>query len=359
MTELSARLRSVQKALARRPFDAFHVGARPNVRYLSGFTGSSGELLVTAHEAVLFTDGRYETQAAEQTSGIEINVTTETSPFAEMLGELPKRGIRRLGFEAGRLSYALYQALLGARPRLRLEPVAGWIEWRRAVKSPTEIETLRRSAALNSQAFDNVLSRWRPGWTERRVAVEIDYEIGRLGGEGPSFDTIVAGGAHGALPHATPRGLKPPRKSLIVLDHGAILDGYASDMTRMAAWGAPGPEAKRIFEAVLEAQLAAIDAVRAGVAARAVDRAARLVLARHGLGERFPHSTGHGVGLEIHEGPKLGRKENTRLREGMVVTIEPGAYVEGVGGARIEDMVVVGKSGCEIVTPTPKDLRIL
>lgn len=359
MSERRERLRSLQKALARRSFEAFHVGARPNVRYLTGFTGSAGELLVTAHEATLFTDGRYETQAVEQTDGVEVAISTDRPGFAEMSDQLAERRIRALGFEAGRLCFAHYQALRAVRPRLRLEPVSGWIEKRRAVKSPSEIEILRRSAALNSRAFENVLKRWRPRWTERRVAAEIDYEIGRLGGEGPSFDTIVAGGEHGALPHAAPRPLAPARKSLIVLDHGAILDGYASDMTRMASWGRPGAAAQRIFKAVLEAQQAALDAVRAGVAAKSVDRAARTVLERRGFGDCFPHSTGHGVGLEIHESPKLGKNVNARLREGMVVTIEPGAYVEGVGGVRIEDMVVVTASGCEILTPTPKTLRIL
>jgi Xaa-Pro aminopeptidase len=265
------------------------------VRYLTGFTGSSGELLVTPHEAVLFTDGRYETQAAAETSGIEISVSTDQLPYQAMLGELPRRRIRSLRFEANRITFGLYRALLEARPKLRLEPVDGWIERLRSVKSPSEIETLRRSAEINSRAFEAVLARWRPTWTERRVAAEIDYEMGRQGAEGPSFHTIVAGGSHGALPHATPRAKTPPRRSLIVLDHGAILDGYSSDMTRMAAWGDPGPAAKQIFESVLEAQLAALDAVKAGATARSVDRAARMVLKRLGLEDHFPHSTGHGV----------------------------------------------------------------
>jgi Xaa-Pro aminopeptidase len=218
---------------------------------------------------------------------------------------------------------------------------------------------MRRSAELNSAALEAMFARWRPSWTERRVAAEIDYEMGRQGAERPSFETIVAGGEHGALPHAAPRPVSPPKRSLVVLDHGAILDGYASDMTRMAAWGDPGAAARRIFDAVLEAQLAALDAVRSGVTAKSVDGAARKILKRHGLGECFPHSTGHGLGLEIHERPKLGRKESMRLQEGMVVTIEPGAYVPDLGGVRIEDMVVVRRSGCEILTSTPKTLRIL
>lgn len=359
MSADASRLRAIQRSLARRPYDAFHVGARANVRYLSGFTGSSGDLLITAHGATLFTDGRYEAQAAAQTSGIEVSVSTERQPFAALLEAFAQRRIRSLGFEANRLSFLQHQALVQARPRLRLVPVTGWIERLRTIKSAEEIEVLKRSAALNSNAFEAVVARWRPSWSERRVAAEIDYEIGRQGGEGTSFDTIVAGGEHGALPHASPRPVAPPKQSLVVLDHGAILDGYASDMTRMAAWGDPGAEARRIFAAVLEAQLAALDAVKAGVSAASVDRAARKTLKKHGLGDYFPHSTGHGVGLEIHERPKLGRQENLRLQEGMVVTIEPGAYVAGVGGVRIEDMVVVRRAGCEILTSTPKALRIL
>ncbi len=359
MSEHSERLRSLQRALARRPFDAFHVGARANVRYLSGFSGSSGELLVTAHQATLFTDGRYRAQAVEQTTGLEIVVTTDRQPFAEMLEQLRARRIRTIGVEGNRLSFAAFRAIGAARPRVRIKPVFDWIEKRRAIKSAAEIAALRRSAELNSQALEAVLARWRPRWTERRIAAEIDYEIGRQGGEGPAFETIVAGGSHGALPHATPRSTAPPERSLIVLDHGAMLGGYASDMTRMASRSRPPAEQVTIFQAVLQAQAAAVEAVAPGVPVRLVDRAARKVLERHGLGNCFPHSTGHGLGLEIHERPKIGKKENARLQQGMVVTIEPGAYVEGLAGARVEDMVVVGRSGCEILTPTPKQLRIL
>ncbi|MCB1022637.1 MAG: aminopeptidase P family protein [Bryobacterales bacterium] len=359
MTEFASRLGSLRRALARRSYDAFYVGCRANVRYLTGFTGSSGELLVTADGATLCTDGRYRTQAAEQTSGIEVAVSTDISPLELMLEQISGARIRSLGFEANRIGYAQYRALLGARPKLRLEPVEAWVESLRAVKSEAEIETLRRSAELNSSVFEAVLARWRPSWTERRVAGEIVYEISRQGGERPSFEAIVAGGTHSALPHASPRPVRPPRRSLVVLDHGAILGGYASDMTRMASWGDPGPAARRIFDAVLEAQLAALDAVKAGVMAKTVDRAARSVLKKHGLAEYFSHSTGHGLGLEIHERPKLGQKETVRLQEGMVITIEPGAYVPEIGGVRIEDMAVVRRSGCEILTPTPKALRIL
>ncbi|MEZ5362542.1 MAG: Xaa-Pro peptidase family protein [Bryobacterales bacterium] len=359
MTEFARRLGLLQRALARKPFDALYVGCRANVRYLTGFTGSSGELLVTAHEATLCTDGRYTTQAAEQTNGIKIAVSTEISPLELMIERIAAERIRSLGFEANRIGYMQHRTLLEARPKLRLEPVEGWIESFRAVKSDDEIEILRRSAALNSSVFEAVVARWRPSWTERRVAGEIVYEISRQGGEGPSFEAIVAGGTHSALPHASPRPVRPPRRSLIVLDHGAILGGYASDMTRMASWGDPGPEARRIFDAVLEAQLAALDTVKSGVMAKTVDRAARNVLKKHGFAEYFSHSTGHGLGLEIHERPKLGQKETVRLQEGMVITIEPGAYVPEIGGVRIEDMVVVRRSGCEILTPTPKALRIL
>jgi Xaa-Pro aminopeptidase len=193
---------------------------------------------------------------------------------------------------------------------------------------------------------------------EGDLAAELDYRMRRQGAEGPAFETIVAAGARTALPHARPTSARLVQ-GLLLVDMGAMLDGYASDMTRMLFLGRPGARVRRAYKAVLEAQLAAIDAVRPGVPAKTVDRAARRVLARHGLANAFVHSTGHGLGLEIHEPPRIGKKEKTPLECGMAITIEPGVYVEGFGGIRIEDTVSVTKNGCEVLTPTSKELRIL
>jgi Xaa-Pro aminopeptidase len=224
------------------------------------------------------------------------------------------------------------------------------------VKSDEEIELIRASVITNSQAFGRAVKKLRIGMSERDLAAEIDCQMRRLGAERPAFETIVASGERSALPHARPGANPIASGQLLLVDMGASRDGYASDMTRMIFTGRPGTRVKRLYAAVLEAQLAAVDAVRDGITADAVDRRARQTLKRHGLDKAFVHSTGHGLGLEIHEPPRVGKREKTRLEAGMVITIEPGAYLEGLGGVRIEDTVLVTERGCDVLTPTPKEL---
>jgi Xaa-Pro aminopeptidase len=227
------------------------------------------------------------------------------------------------------------------------------------VKTAEEIARIRRSVRTNSEAFSAAVKKMRPGISEAEVAAEIDYQMRRRGAEKPSFDTIVAFGARTALPHAQPTAQRLGNHELVLIDMGATQEGYASDMTRMVFLGKPAADARKMYDAVLEAQLAAIAAVREGVTAERVDRAARQTLKSRGLEKAFVHSTGHGLGLEIHEPPRLGKKDKTELRAGMVVTIEPGVYVKGAGGVRIEDTVLVTERGCEILTPTSKELMVL
>ena len=360
MNEYAARLASLRKALKGVPL---YVSALVNVRYLTGFTGSAGHLLVEDDRAALFTDSRYETQAAEQTSGLELEITLGDSrpAFAAAVG---KRRIERLGFEQNRLDYASFRFLEEKLPGCRLAPIDGAVEKLRLVKSAAEIEAIRRSIELNSRAFEQACRRLRPSWTEQRLAAEIEFAMRRLGAEGAAFPTIVAGGPRGALPHAAPQAAKLEPKSLIVVDQGAILDGYNSDMTRMISLGLPDGRQMQLFNAVREAQQAAIDAVRPGVERRTIDRRARQVLRKSKvdgkrLDELFAHSTGHGLGLEIHESPRLAPKQRKRLQAGMVVTIEPGVYLPGAAGVRIEDVVAVTPGGCEVLTPTPRELRVI
>jgi Xaa-Pro aminopeptidase len=271
-----------------------------------------------------------------------------------------RRSIRRLGFEKGRATYEQYEILRDAMPvRSSLEPVVGWIEKMRMVKSAEEVAAIRAAVVLNSQAFEEAARSAKAGMREIDLAAELEYRMRRLGAEKPAFETIVASGPRSAKPHADPSlaGIGP--KELVVVDMGAQLAGYASDMTRMLHVGDPSPKTRRMYRAVLEAQLAALDAVRAGVTAERVDRAARSVLRSFSLDRAFTHSTGHGLGLEIHEPPRLGRRDKTVLETGMAVTIEPGVYLQGFGGIRIEDTVVVTENGCEILTPTSKELRII
>jgi Xaa-Pro aminopeptidase len=354
----SQRRLRVSAELAGRKLDCLVVTGPPNVRYLSGYTGSNGIVLLWRSGAILFTDPRYEIQAAQET---DCRVVVATGPLLpEVAKAARKRRFRRIGFERGRISYDSYEALRGAAgAAAKLLPTAGWIEKLRMVKSATEIEAIRASVLLNSEAFERAVKKIAIGMTETDLAAEIEYQMRLLGAQKPAFDTIVASGARTALCHAQP-GSDPIRNDrLLLVDMGASLGGYASDMTRMLFPGRPGKKVKELYRAVLDAQLAGIAAVRAGVTAGDVDRATRQVLDSAGLGEAFVHSTGHGLGLEIHEAPRLGKKDTTELAAGMAITIEPGVYIEGFGGIRIEDTVVVTANGCEILTPTQKDLRLI
>jgi Xaa-Pro aminopeptidase len=356
-TEIAARRARLSAELPQHKVDALLITALPNVRYLSGFTGSNGTVLLTTERAVLFTDPRYQTQAPLET---DCDVKIAKGPvLAEALKLLKKLGVKRVGFERNRASFETYDYLKREAAGVKLVGLAGLVERLRMVKSAVEIATIKASVELNSAALEQVLSTFRHGTTEVDLAAEIEYRMRRLGADGPAFDTIVASGARSALPHAHPTAAAAANDQLLLIDMGAFVDGYASDMTRTFGVGRLGSKAKRIYRAVLESQLAAIDAVKAGIPASSVDRAARSVLRRHGFEKMFIHSTGHGLGLEIHEGPRIGRKEATRLEAGMAITIEPGVYVEGFGGVRIEDTVVVTDTGCQVLTPTKKDLLVL
>jgi len=356
--EFEERRRAVAAGLAERKLDGFLAAFSPNLRYLSGFTGSNGNLLIAPDAAILFTDPRYSIQAAEETS---CAVRIAKGPLVvEVAAAIGRLGLKRIGYEPGRMTCAQYEALRARLPmRASLQPVSAWIEQLRMVKSPGEIERIRRSVKLNARAFEQVAARVRPGMTERDLAAELEYRMRRLGAEKPAFETIVAAGVRSALPHAQPTAARLQPRDLVLVDMGAQQDGYSSDMTRMLFLGAPTAKVKRVYRAVLEAQLAAISTVRAGASTAAVDRVARRVLRGYGLDRDFVHSTGHGLGLEIHEPPRLGKRDKARLQAGMAITIEPGVYLEGFGGIRIEDTVVVTENGCEILTPTDKELRVI
>ena len=355
--EFAGRRQAVAAELPKRKLDALLVSFGANLRYLSGFTGSNGLLLVLAEEAIFFTDPRYTIQASQEV-GCAVEVV-KGPMLPAVAAAVSRRRIRRLGLEKAHTSMEAHEALESRLPaRVKLVPVGGWIEGLRMIKSPAELALIRRAVATNSQAFEQAIARLKAGARESDLAAELEYRMRRLGAEKPAFETIVAGGARSALPHAQPGPARLDR-GLVVVDMGALQDGYCSDMTRMLHAGRPGAQARRLYRAVLEAQLAAIDAVRPGITAAAVDARARRVLRAAGLERAFVHSTGHGLGLEIHEPPRLGRKDPARLQAGMAITIEPGAYLEDFGGVRIEDTVVVTERGCEVLTPTSKELRLL
>jgi Xaa-Pro aminopeptidase len=356
--QFAQRRELVAAGLAARKLDALLVAFSPNLRYLSGFTGSNGTLLILPGQSILFTDPRYRIQAAQECS---CKVRIVKGPLVlDVLARLTRLGVHRIGYEPARMTCDFYDSLKSRLPlRASLEPAHGWIEELRMVKSPAEIALIRQSVATNSRAFEQTLRHVKAGMKESDLAAELEYRMRRLGAEKPAFETIVAAGARSALPHAQPTHAKLTPGDLVVVDMGAFENGYASDMTRMLSVGAPSAKVKRMYRAVLEAQLAGVDAVRPGVPAVRVDAAARKVLKGYGLDKAFTHSTGHGLGLEIHEPPRLGKRDTHRLQPGMAITIEPGVYVEGFGGIRIEDTILVTATGCEILTPTPKDLFIV
>lgn len=356
--EFEQRRHAVASGLAERKLDGLLVSFGPNLRYLSGFTGSNGLLLMTGARSILFTDPRYAIQAGQEST---CQVHISKGPLvADVVAAIGRHRLRCVGYEPALMSCDAYRTLESKMPaKVALAPVKGWIEELRTVKSAAEIARIRKSVETNSRAFEQGVARVKPGMKEQDLAAELEYRMRRLGAEKPSFETIVAGGGRSALPHAQPTSARFANGQLIVIDMGAIEEGYCSDMTRMLFLGTPGAKVKRTYKAVLEAQLAGIDAVRAGARSAAVDAAARKVLRGYGLDQYFIHSTGHGLGLEIHEPPRLGKKDKSRLKAGMAITIEPGVYIGGFGGIRIEDTVLVTETGCEILTPTNKELRVI
>ena len=357
-TGFQDRRNAIAARLVDAKLDGLLVTHLPNVRYLTGFTGSNALLLLSPSRSTLLTDPRYDIQSREETD-CQVSICKK-SIWKMIPSLLARRRWKTIGIEASHLTVDVSQTLQSALPLgATLHPVPAWIETARTVKSPSEIGLIRQSVRTCSAAFAQTLKSLRPGLREIEVAAELDYHMRRLGADGPAFETIVAAGVRSALPHARPTSAIVQPDQLLLIDMGASQQGYASDMTRTVCAGKPAPKVRRTYSAVLEAQLAAVAAVRPGATAGSVDRAARRILRAHGLDNAFVHSTGHGLGLEIHEAPRLGRGDNTVLCEGMVVTVEPGVYIEGFGGIRIEDTVLVSGAGCEVLTPTNKELLAL
>jgi Xaa-Pro aminopeptidase len=350
-----SRLKALLLALSKNNLDALLVTHMPNVRYLCGFTGSSGVLLVTPKSVTFLTDGRYTEQATQQVKGAKI-VTAKGAPVAGAAKLLTRlRGT--VGFESDHTSVSARESLQKLFPKpVRLKAVQGIVENLRLVKDEEELSQIRAAVNVGSELFRSAIEAIRPGVRESQVAAEIEYAARRSGAEKMSFETIVASGQRSALPHGVASSSPIAAKGFVILDYGVILHGYCSDMTRTVHVGRVPLRARQIYRSVLQAQEAAIAAVAPGVEVGKVDAAARSVLRKAKLDRYFTHSTGHGVGLEIHEHPRVARGQTEVLGPGMVITIEPGVYLPGTGGVRIEDMVVVTERGCEILTPTTKEL---
>ena len=344
------------QAAAEAGTDALLVTHGPDVRWLSGFTGSNGAVAIVGGRAALFTDGRYTAQAKAEASDLKVFIGKKAAS-TQALEWLLARGAQRCAFDSRQTTVATFEAMrkalpkeMGAARRNFFVSTDGLVARLREVKDSDEVGRMRRAADLGCKLFDGLLPHLVPGKREIEVALELEYAARQGGAEAMSFDTIVASGVRSALPHGRATVQKLPRQGFVTLDFGVVLGGYCSDMTRTVHLGRANATERAVYDAVLDAQQAAVAAIAPGVTCAAVDEAARSVLKRAKLGRWFVHSTGHGVGLEIHEGPRLAAKIEQVLEPGMVITVEPGAYLPDSFGVRIEDMVLVTEEGAEILT---------
>ncbi|MDE1154484.1 MAG: Xaa-Pro peptidase family protein [Acidobacteriaceae bacterium] len=355
----TARRKKLLVALEAAGADGFVATHGADVRWLSGFTGSSGAVGVCKGKAVLFTDGRYTEQARAEAAGMRV-VIGKGSPGLLATKWLVEQGVRRCGFDSTETTVAAYESMRAAVPGLLrrnfLQAQPGLVARLREHKDAEEIDRMRAAAALGCRVFQESLPRLRSCKTELEFALLLETAAKQAGAEAMSFDTIVASGERSALPHGRASSARLPRKGFVTVDFGVVLDGYCSDMTRTVFLGKSSVRERDVYHSVLEAQQTAVAAVRSGVSCGEVDEAARGVLRKARLDKWFTHSTGHGVGLEIHEGPRVAAGQSQRLETGMVITIEPGVYLPGEFGIRIEDTVVVTETGCEVITSSsPKD----
>ena len=358
----ASRLRALRSKMAEQGLEGLLVTHLPDVRYLCGFTGSNAALIVTAKKAVLFTDGRYTAQARQETQGARVVIAKKSAlkeACALLESLLGKKA--HAAYDPGYTTISelalMRSAISGARRRGFFSPLEKPIVSElRMVKDADELKRMADAAALGDRVFHAILSHIQSGVPETEIAASLEFFARSMGAEGMSFETIVASGPRSALPHGRASSHKTPRNGFVTLDFGVILKGYCSDMTRTVCVGKAGAAERSAYDAVLEAQEAAVAAVKPGVTCGEVDEAARSTLRRAGLAKYFTHSTGHGVGLEIHESPRVGAGQTLELKPGMVITIEPGIYMPGKFGIRIEDMVAVTERGGKVLTPVTKAL---
>jgi len=352
------RLEALRHTMRSSRLDALLITHLPHVRYLTGFSGSNAACLLTQGSLWLGTDPRYATQVEEEVH--EARIIVVHGPLGMALLRRSRLGRRaRIGYERFRVSTGSFDQLRSVRPGTIWRGIDGLVDDLISVKSDEEIAAIRAAAKITDKVFSELLQWIRPGMREADVVAEISYRQRRLGAEGDAFEPIVASGVRGALPHARATSKRLRRGEMVTLDFGCVVDGYCSDMTRTVALGRISPQLRSMYDAVLAAQLSGLMAVRAGVPARAVDAISRAVLKQRKLHRWFRHSLGHGLGIEVHEVPRLAPRSGDTLQEGQVVTVEPGVYLPGVGGVRIEDDVVVTRSGVELLTHSSKDLIVL
>lgn len=358
MGRVQRRVETVREHLRKLSLDGLMVTHLPNVHYLSGFTGSSGTCLILPDRAYFVSDGRYLTQSRQEVIGMEILIGADSH-----LEIMKKKGVlgngRSVGFEGDHTSVALMEKMTTLFPSCRWEATSRLVEKIAAVKDEEEIRLIRKAVEITDDVFDQIVPELRPGVQEREIAAKISYITRMLGADGDAFSPIVASGPNSALPHAVPSERELQEGDFVVLDFGARYGGYHADMTRTVVIGSASDRHRDIYDAVREAQSRTCRSLRAGMSCREADSVARDIISQRGYGEQFVHSTGHGLGLEVHTLPRLSQLSDDSLHENYVVTVEPGVYIPDWGGVRIEDDVIVKAYGCEILNQSPRDLLVL
>lgn len=354
------RQKRLRESLAEQGADSLYVTNLTNIRYLCGFTGSSGSLLVGQSGSWFLTDGRYRTQSADEIVGAEIEVYRFTTETAAAVRKAAKSlGTKRVGFEKDHTTVASAETVNEWFEGMEMVPTQGLVEKLRRVKDAEEIDAMRKAAELADEGIAYILGRIEPGLTEKQVALDLEFHMRSAGAEAVSFDLIVAAAERSALPHAHPTDRKVEKGRFLLFDIGCRYDGYCSDLTRTVVVGSADDRHREIYELVARAQAAGLAAVAPGKAGSEVDAAARSVIEAGGQGDAFGHGLGHGVGLEVHEGPGLRSISEDILEDGNVVTVEPGVYIPGWGGVRIEDLVLVTSSGSEVLSKAGNELILL
>lgn len=352
------RVERLRKLLDENSLEAILIASPYNRRYISGFTGTSGYVVVTTKESYFLTDFRYREQAAKQVKGYQV-IEHGSSPIDEIRGLLEKAGIRTLGFEQEHVSYGEYVQWGKTLGSIELKPAAGLVEKLRIIKDASELQVMQEAADLADRTFKHIIGVLSTGMKETDVALEMEVFMRSHGATSSSFDTIVASGERSALPHGVASDRIIGTDEFVKLDFGAYYNGYCSDLTRTVVIGKPSAKHKEIYDIVLEAQLHALANIRPGMTGLEADALCRDIITKYGYGDNFGHGTGHGLGMEIHEAPRLSKLSDTILTPGMTVTVEPGIYVPGFGGVRIEDDIVITESGIKILTSSPKELICL
>jgi Xaa-Pro aminopeptidase len=360
MTRFAQRRDKVSRLLRKEKIDGLLVTHGTNVAYLTGFTGEDSYLLITPEQTFLLSDERFTTQLEEECPGLELVIRGPGKKMLSSVSDLTNQlQLKTLGFESQSMTVALHEVLASAlSPGGQLVSTSGWVEQLRMVKDREEIERTRRACELARRAFEVVRATLTPEMSELAVAADLEYQARRFGGKSMSFPSIVAAGSRSALPHAPPTSQLIGVSDFLLIDWGVNEGLYMSDLTRILVTGKISPKLRKIYDLVLKAQIAGIEAIRPGVTCGAVDQAAREVIAQAGYGDYFGHSLGHGTGLEIHERPRLAGGQKTVLKAGMIVTVEPGIYLPGWGGVRIEDDILVTRGGHEVLTSVPKQLDL-